>query len=183
MCGILGYSHISRELPSGVLTSGLNCLVHRGPDHQGRFVSGQISLGATRLRILDLEAGDQPLLSPDKNVVVVFNGEIFNYREIRAELEGEGYRFRTHCDTEVVGHAFQHWGSACFSRFRGIFAHPAVPRRLCLRGLNCYLSLNYVPGPYTLVEGIAKVMPGHVLEWQNGLCSIRSSVAGASPEP
>ena len=226
MCGILGYSHISRELPSGVLTSGLNGLVHRGPDHQGTFVSGQISLGATRLRILDLEAGDQPLLSPDKNVVVVFNGEIFNHREIRAELEAEQFRFRTHCDTEVVLHAFQHWGSACFSRMRGmfaiavwvqseqrlilardrmgikplyyclqdgeiyfgselkcIFAHPAVPRRVCLRGLNCYLSLNYVPGPYTLVEGIVKVRPGHVLEWQNGLCSIRSSAVATSPEP
>jgi asparagine synthetase B (glutamine-hydrolysing) len=94
MCGILGYSHISRELPSGVLTSGLNSLVHRGPDHQGRFVSGQISFGATRLRILDLEAGDQPLLSPDKDVVVVFNGEIFNHREIRTELEAEGFRHR-----------------------------------------------------------------------------------------
>jgi asparagine synthase (glutamine-hydrolysing) len=226
MCGILGYSHISRELPSGVLTSGLNSLVHRGPDHQGRFVSGQISFGATRLRILDLEAGDQPLLSPDKDVVVVFNGEIFNHREIRTELEAEGFRFRTHCDTEVVLHAFRRWGSACFSRFRGmfaiavwvqseqrlilardrmgikplyyclqdgeiyfgselkcIFAHPAVRRRVCLQGLNCYLSLNYVPGPYTLVEGVAKLMPDHVLEWQNGLCSIRSNAVSASPEP
>jgi asparagine synthase (glutamine-hydrolysing) len=226
MCGVLGYSHISRELPSGVLTHGLNCLVHRGPDHQGRFVSSQISLGATRLRILDLDAGDQPFLSPDKDVVVTFNGEIFNHREIRAQLEGEGFRFRTTCDTEVVLHAFQRWGSTCFSRFRGmfaiavwvqseqrlilardrmgikplyyclkdgeiyygselkcIFAHPHVPRRISLQGLNCYLSLNYVPGPYTLIEGIEKVMPGHVLEWQNGRSSVRSTVVSASLEP
>jgi asparagine synthase (glutamine-hydrolysing) len=209
-----------------VLTSGLNCLVHRGPDHQGRFVSGQISIGATRLRILDLEAGDQPFLSPDKDVVVIFNGEIFNHREIRAELESERFHFRTHCDTEVVLHAFQRWGSTCFSRFRGmfaiavwvqsehrlilardrmgikplyyclkdgevyfgselkcIFAHPDVPRRLCLQGLNCYLSLNYVPGPYTLIEGIEKVMPGHVLEWQNGRRSVRSTIVSAPSEP
>ncbi len=226
MCGILGYSHISRELPPGVLTLGLNSLVHRGPDHQGRFVSDEISLGATRLRILDLGAGDQPLLSSDKDVVVVFNGEIFNHREIRAELEAEGFRFRTRCDTEVILYAFRRWGTACFSRFRGmfaiavwvqsqqrlvlardrmgikplyyclhdgeiyfgselkcIFAHPEVPRRVCLQGLNCYLSLNYVPGPYTLVEGIKKVMPGHLLEWQNGLCSTRSSVVASTPEP
>jgi asparagine synthase (glutamine-hydrolysing) len=226
MCGVLGYSHISRELPSGVLTHGLNCLVHRGPDHQGRFVSSQISLGATRLRILDLDAGDQPFLSPDKDVVVTFNGEIFNHREIRAQLEAEGFRFRTTCDTEVVLHAFQRWGSTCFSRFRGmfaiavwvqseqrlilardrmgikplyyclkdgeiyygselkcIFAHPHVPRRISLQGLNCYLSLNYVPGPYTLIEGIEKVMPGHVLEWQNGRSSVRSTVVSASLEP
>jgi asparagine synthase (glutamine-hydrolysing) len=185
-----------------------------------------MSMGATRLRILDLEAGDQPLLSPDKNVVVAFNGEIFNHQEIRAELETEGFRFRTQCDTEVVLHAFLRWDCACFSRFRGMFAiavwvqseqrlvlardrmgikplyyslqdgeiffgselkcilsHPAVPRKICLTGLNCYLSLNYVPGPYTLVEGIAKLMPGHVLEWHNGLCTIRSSAVAASPEP
>ena len=224
MCGILGFSHISRALPSGVLRSGLNSLVHRGPDHQGRFITDQISLGATRLRILDLVAGDQPLLSADKNIAVIFNGEIFNHREIRAELETEGFRFRSHCDTEVVLHAFERWGSACFSRFRGMFAiavwvqsderlilardrmgikplyyclqdgeiffgselkcilaHPAVPRTICLSGLNCFLSLNYVPGPYTLVEGISKLMPGHVLEWQKGQCSIRSSSLAAVP--
>lgn len=226
MCGILGYSHISRALPPGVLTSGLDSLVHRGPDQQGRFVSGQISLGATRLSIVDLEGGDQPFLSPDKNVVVVFNGEIFNHHEIRAELEAQGFRFRTHCDTEVVLHAFLRWGSACFSRFRGMFAiavwvqseqrlllardrmgikplyyclrdgeihfgselkciltHPAVPRKVSLAGLNCFLSLNYVPGPHTLVDGIAKLMPDHVLEWRKGVCNIRSSSLAATTAP
>lgn len=226
MCGILGYSHISRPLPPGVLTSGLDSLVHRGPDHHGQFVSRQISLGATRLRILDLQDGDQPFLSDDGDVVVVFNGEIFNFREIRAELEREGFQFRTHCDTEVILHAFQRWGSACFSRFRGMFAvgvwvqsqerlvlardrmgikplyyclhdgeiyfgselkcilaHPDVPRRICLRGLNCFLSLNYVPGPFTLIDSIAKLMPGHILEWHRGLCSVRSSAATELPSP
>ncbi|HVH88095.1 MAG TPA: asparagine synthase (glutamine-hydrolyzing), partial [Terriglobales bacterium] len=226
MCGILGYSHISKLLPSEVLTLGLNSLVHRGPDHQGRFVSSQISLGATRLRILDLKGGDQPLTSPDKDVVVVFNGEIFNHQEIRATLEAEGFRFRTQCDTEVVLRAFQHWGSVCFSRFRGMFAiavwvqseqrlilardrmgikplyyclhdgeiffgselkcilaHPAVPRKICLPSLNCYLSLNYIPGPYTLVEGIAKLMPGYVLDWHNGLSTIRPGTLADCPAP
>jgi asparagine synthase (glutamine-hydrolysing) len=211
MCGILGYSHISGELPPGVLGSGLNSLVHRGPDQQGSFVSDHISLGATRLRILDLESGDQPLLSPDRNVVVAFNGEIFNHHELRSQLQAEGFTFKTHCDTEVILHGFLHWGSACFSRLRGMFAvavwvqserrlllardrmgikplyyclqdgeiyfgselkcilvHPAVHRKICLSGLNCFLSLNYVPGPFTLVEGITKLMPGHLLEWQSG---------------
>lgn len=219
MCGILGYSHISSRLRPGVLTSGLNSLLHRGPDHQGRFVSEQISLGATRLRILDLEGGDQPLLSPDGDVVVVFNGEIFNHHEIRAQLVEEGFEFQTHCDTEVILHAFLRWGSACFARFRGMFAvavwvqsesrlvlardrmgikplyyclqdgeiyfgselksilaHPGVRRGICLPGLNCFLSLNYVPGPHTLVEGITKLMPGQLLEWQNGRCSLHSYV-------
>ena len=219
MCGILGYSHIAKGLPAGVLTSALEALVHRGPDHQGTFCSERISLGATRLRILDLDGGDQPLFSSDRDVVVVFNGEIFNYPELRAELEAEGFGFETRCDTEVVLNAFLRWGSSCFSRLRGMFAiaiwvrsggrlilardrvgikplyyclqdgeiyfgselkcillHPAVRRNICLSGLNCFLSLNYVSGPLTLVEGITKVMPGHYLEWRNGSCSVRSYV-------
>lgn len=217
MCGILGYSHISRPLPPDVLSSGISCLVHRGPDHQGRYVSRCISLGATRLRILDLGDGDQPFFSPDRDVVILFNGEIFNHRQIRSELEAAGFHFHTHCDTEVILNAFLHWGKACFSRFRGmyaiavwveseqrlilardpmgikplyywlgdgeicfaselkcIFAHPGVPRKLCLEGLNCFLALNYVPGPYTLVEGIRKLMPGESLEWKMGVHDIRS---------
>src|SRR5579884_4052598 len=122
MCGILGYSHFAKPLPSGVLTSALRSLVHRGPDHQGRYSSGQISLGATRLRILDLDSGDQPLVSDNGDVVVVFNGEIFNYAEIRAELISAGYKFKTQCDTEVILNAFLRWGAECFARLRGMFA-------------------------------------------------------------
>ena len=211
MCGILGYSHLAKDLPAGLLTGALKALAHRGPDHQGTFCSEQISLGATRLRIIDLEDGDQPLFSPDRDVVIVFNGEIFNCLELRAQLEAEGYGFETRCDTEIVLNAFLCWGSSCFSRLRGMFAiaiwvrsacrlilardrmgikplyyclqdgeiyfgselkcilmHPAVRRDICLSGLNCFLSLNYVPGPLTLVEGILKLRPGHLLEWRNG---------------
>jgi asparagine synthase (glutamine-hydrolysing) len=219
MCGILGYTHVRRRLPRGVMDAALASLTHRGPDHQGRFESELISLGATRLRIVDLESGDQPLISPDGDVIVVFNGEIFNHHALRLELEAAGAIFETHCDTEVVLHAFLKWGSGCFSHFRGmfgiaiwvqserrlilsrdrmgikplyyaehkgellfgselkcIFAHPEVPRNLCMAGLNCYLSLNYVPAPYTLVEGIRKLLPGHVMEWRNGNASVQSYV-------
>jgi len=211
MCGILGYSHIAKDLPAGVLMAALEAIAHRGPDNQGTFCSEHISLGATRLRIVDLEGGDQPLFSPDRDVVIVFNGEVFNYQELRAQLEEEGFNFQTRCDTEIVLNAFLCWGSSCFSRLRGMFAigiwvrserhlilardrmgikplyyclqdgeiyfgselkcilmHPAVRRNICLSGLNCFLSLNYVPGPLTLVEGIIKLMPGHLLEWRNG---------------
>ncbi len=219
MCGILGYSHTAKPLPAGLLAEALEDLAHRGPDHQGSFCSDRISLGATRLRILDLGAGDQPLFSPDRDVVIVFNGEIFNAPELRVQLEAEGFGFETSCDTEVVLNAFLRWGSSSFSRLRGMFAiavwvrsegrlvlardrvgikplyyclqdgeiyfgselkcillHPAVRRNICLSGLNCFLSLNYVPGPLTLVEGITKLMPGHLLEWRDGECSIRSHV-------
>ncbi len=105
-----------------VLPAALKALLHRGPDHQGTFCSEHISLGSTRLRIVDLEGGDQPLYSPDRDVVVVFNGEIFNCPELRAELEREGFRFETCCDTEIVLNAFLCWGNSCFSRLRGMFA-------------------------------------------------------------
>jgi asparagine synthase (glutamine-hydrolysing) len=211
MCGIAGFTHVSKRLPPGVLASALQSIDHRGPDHQGRFTSGQVSLGAARLRIIDLEAGDQPLQSPDGDVALVFNGEIFNHHELRSELQQAGFRFATHCDTEVVLNAYLHWGSSCFARFRGmfaiaiwrqsqrrlilardrmgikplyyhlheseiffgselkcIFAHPDVSRHICLEGLDAFLSLNYVPGPFTLVQGIVKLMPGQMLEWHSG---------------
>ncbi len=216
MCGILGYSHLLKRLPPGVLESALEALSHRGPDCQGPFVSEHMSLGAARLRILDIESGDQPLYSPDGNVVVVFNGEIFNHQELRRELQREGVHFDTDCDTEVVLKAFLRWDTQCFSRLRGmfavafwvesekrlvlardrmgikplyyylrdreiyfgselkcIFAHPDVPRHISITGLNCFLELNYVPGPYTLVDGILKLMPGHLLEWRKGRCEVR----------
>lgn len=216
MCGILGYSHQYKRMPQGVLDSALKSLSHRGPDCQRPFVSETISLGATRLRILDIENCDQPLLSPDGNVVIVFNGEIFNHQEIRAELEREGVQFETTCDTEVVLKAFLRWDTRSFERLSGMFglaiwveserrlvlardrmgikplyyyldeqeiyfgselkcimAHPGVPRRISTAGLDCFLSLNFVPGPLTLVDGIVKLMPGHMLEWRNGVSAVR----------
>ena len=122
MCGILGYTHISRRLAAGVLEAGIDALVHRGPDQQGSFVSPHISLGATRLRIVDLEGGDQPVIGSDRNAAIAFNGEIYNHRELRRELEQRGAIFETHCDTEVVLKAFLEWGESCFARMRGMFA-------------------------------------------------------------
>src|SRR5690242_17702627 len=123
MCGILGYSHIAKGLPSSVLDSALDALSHRGPDWKGRFVSGDISLGAARLRILDMDHGDQPLFSPDRDVVVIFNGEIFNQHEIRSELQREGVQFETNCDTERseerrVGKECRSRGVACREKKR-----------------------------------------------------------------
>src|SRR5579859_6794501 len=122
MCGIAGFTHAVKRLPDGVLASALQSIAHRGPDSFGQFESAQASLGATRLRILDLDAGDQPLRSADGDVALVFNGEIFNHRELRSELEREGFEFKTHCDTEVVLNAYLRWGTSCFARLRGMFA-------------------------------------------------------------
>jgi asparagine synthase (glutamine-hydrolysing) len=170
-----------------------------------------------RLKIIDLAGGDQPMKSRDGDTVIVFNGEIYNHRQIRDELEGRGYRFQSHCDTETVLAAFLEWDTECFRRLRGMFAvalwsesrnrlvlardrmgikplyyhrrgsdiyfgselkaileHPDVPRRLDLDALNTYLSVNYVPGQRTLIEGIHKVAPGHLLEWSHGKTRIEA---------
>ena len=226
MCGILGYTHNSRQLPAGVLSAGISALIHRGPDQQGSFTSSKVSLGATRLRIVDLDGGDQPMRSADGDAVIAFNGEIFNHRELRAELEALGATFRSHCDTEVVLNAFLEWGPDAFARLRGmfaiaiwvesqcrlvlardragikplyyrvqsgelffgselkcIFANPEVPRRIDLAGLNCFLSLNYVPGPFTLVDSIQKLMPGCLLDWRKGRVTLGSFVHTAEEAP
>ncbi|WP_260705969.1 asparagine synthase (glutamine-hydrolyzing) [Edaphobacter flagellatus] len=100
-------------------------IIHRGPDDQGAWQSSTVSLGATRLRVVDTSAGAQPLTSEDKDVTVVFNGEIYNHAELRKELISYGHKFRTTCDTEVVLHAFMQWDTACIEKFRGMFAFAA----------------------------------------------------------
>ena len=211
MCGIAGFTHLKSAPPTGRMESAIRSLIHRGPDQQGVFESAVVSLGAARLKILDLHAGDQPITSADGNVVIAFNGEIYNHAELRVELEGRGYRFQSHTDTETVLAAFQEWETECFAKLRGMFAvalwtessrrlvlardrlgikplyvafrgddlyfgselkalfvHPEIERRLSLPGLDCYLTLNYVPSPRTLVQDIEKLSPGHWLEWRSG---------------
>ena len=87
---------------------------HRGPDGDGFFADGGVYLGMRRLAVIDLVTGDQPMFSEDKSVVAVFNGEIYNYRELRAELEGLGCRFATRSDTEVIVQGFSQWGDRVF---------------------------------------------------------------------
>jgi asparagine synthase (glutamine-hydrolysing) len=125
MCGIFGFfSPGPREVhgASSDLDIGLARIRHRGPDGTGKWVSqnGQVGLGHVRLSIIDLESGAQPMHSDDGRYTIIYNGEIYNYIELRAEL-GEG-TFRTHSDTEVVLRAFQAWGEDCVTRLRGMFA-------------------------------------------------------------
>jgi len=210
MCGIAGFTHARRAAP-GRIEDAVASIVHRGPNQQGVFESEAVSLGAARLKIIDIEGGDQPIVSSDGDTVIVFNGEIYNHLELRRELEQRGHRFRSRSDTETVLNAFLEWDTECFSRLRGMFAvalwreserrlvlardrmgikplyiarrgddlyfgselkailvHPEIERWLSLDGLDCYLSLNYVPAPWTLVEGIEKLLPGQWMEWQRG---------------
>jgi len=217
LCGITGFTTKNWSAPTERIREAAATLIHRGPDQQGIFQSNLFSMGATRLKIIDLESGNQPILTEDGDTGIVFNGEIYNHLELRAELEKLGHRFASHSDTETVLRAFLQWDKDCFSRMRGMFAvalwtksakrivlardrmgikplyiariaedlffgselkalfvHPEIDRRLSLRGLDCYLALNYIPCPWTLVDGIEKLPPGDWLEWTDGTISTDS---------
>ena len=211
MCGIAGFTHKTRKVPEGRIQQALATLHHRGPDQQGVFSSDSFSCCAARLKIIDLQCGNQPILENGGEQGIVFNGEIYNNLELRRELEQLGHRFSSHSDTETVLKAFLEWDIGCLARLRGMFAfavwnrterrlllardrlgikplyyatvgedlffgselkailvHPEIRRDLCLQGLDCYLALNYVPCPWTLIDAIRKVPPGEWLQWKNG---------------
>jgi asparagine synthase (glutamine-hydrolysing) len=122
LCGITGFTHRNGAFDPARIRAATDALIHRGPDQQGCYESAQVSLGAVRLKIIDLQTGNQPMHSDDENTVLVFNGEIYNHRELRAELESRGDKFKTSSDTEVVLRAFLRWDKECFARLRGMFA-------------------------------------------------------------
>src|SRR5919198_3745933 len=122
MCGICGTASTRGAADPDRLAAMSATLVHRGPDSDGSFVDGPVGLAARRLSIIDLETGDQPIANEDATVHVVQNGEIYNYRELRAELERAGHRFRTRGDTEVLVHLYEELGDRFAERLRGMFA-------------------------------------------------------------
>ena len=131
MCGIVGIfdSRGAGPVDRGLLQRMNDSQFHRGPDGEGLFVDPGIGLGHRRLSIIDLAGGAQPLFNEDDSVVVVYNGEIYNFQELFEELAAKGHRFRTHCDTEAIVHAWEEWGAACVERFRGMFAFALWDRK------------------------------------------------------
>ena len=125
MCGIAGRFNFTPTQPIDRerLVAMTDVIAHRGPDADGFYVGPGIGLGHRRLSIIDLSTGDQPLANEDRTIRVVFNGEIYNFAELRAELIAHGHRFRTHSDTEVIVHAYEQWGDRAVDRFRGMFAY------------------------------------------------------------
>src|SRR5262249_35163820 len=124
MCGIAGKLNFdpARPIDRVRLVAMTSTLVHRGPDADGFYVGDGIGLGHRRLSIIDLSTGDQPMANEERTVWVVFNGEIYNFAELRSDLEALGHRFRTRSDTEVIVHAYEQWGDRAVDRFRGMFA-------------------------------------------------------------
>jgi asparagine synthase (glutamine-hydrolysing) len=211
LCGITGFTHRNGEFDPRRICVSVDSLVHRGPDENGAHQTQFVSLGAVRLKIVDLRDGQQPMFSDDGDTVLIFNGEIYNHAEIRRELETLGHCFLSRSDTEVVLRAFLQWDTQCFRRFRGmfalaiwseserrlllardrlgikplyihrngrdiyfaselkaLFAHSQISRELDRAALEYFLMTNYVPGPWTMIRGIEKLPPGHLLEWRNG---------------
>ena len=131
MCGISGLFDTlgTRDFARDLATRINNIQAHRGPDEDDVYLEPGLALGHRRLSVIDLATGKQPLFNEDGSVGIVFNGEIYNYRELVPELKALGYHFRTRSDTEVIVHAWQAWGEACLHRLRGMFAFALWDRK------------------------------------------------------
>jgi asparagine synthase (glutamine-hydrolysing) len=224
MCGIVGILARKPPIPPAVLEQATASLAHRGPDDSGTVLLKEsqpepleIGLGHRRLAILDLSPlGHQPMQDPVTGNWIVFNGEIYNFRELRKELEAAGAEFKSHSDTEVILAAYRVWGEPCLMRLGGMFAfalwdasqkrlllardpmgikplyyHQSpqtfvfaseirtllrtglVPRNPDSTGVLSYLAFGSVYEPWTIVEGVKAVPPGHILTVENGAVCTR----------
>src|SRR5215831_14287312 len=213
MCGIFG---VCGDQAGGLESLGVvrvmgETLFHRGPDEGGIHTEPGVGLGMRRLSIIDLKTGHQPLANEDRSVRVVFNGEIYNYRDLTAVLLARGHCFTTASDTETIVHLYEEYGADCVHHLRGMFAFalwdarkqtlllvrdrlgikplyyaqtpeglvfgselkalnvsPWVRRRIDPSGLAAYLRFGYVPDPLSILKGVAKLPPGHLLLVRQG---------------
>src|SRR3954469_19455719 len=154
MCGICGIAipdHSRRRLDAAALTRMRDTLVHRGPDDAGIYLSDdrRVALRHRRLSIVDLAGGHQPMFNEDDSIAIVFNGEVYNHRDFRADLLARGHRFRSHCDTETILHLFEEHGRRATDFLRGMFAF-AIWDRGARRLLLARDRLGIKPLYYTL---------------------------------
>jgi asparagine synthase (glutamine-hydrolysing) len=193
----------------------LRAIAHRGPDDEGVYVRGPVGIGNCRLSIIDVPGGHQPLCNEDGTVWIVYNGEIYNYQELRCDLEERGHVFRTYSDTEVIVHLYEDLGERCVDKLSGMFAFAVWDERqqklvlardrigqkplfyaqdgesflfasevkailatmkrereIDYEAVHHYLSLRFIPPPRTMLQGINKLPPAHVLVYQAGRISI-----------
>ena len=163
MCGICGAIGGDNELAATRVSRMMAAMIHRGPDEDGVLTEPGAVLGMRRLSIIDLGGGRQPVYNEDNTIGIVFNGEIYNFPQLRSSLENSGHRFRTHSDTEVIVHAYEEWGEGCVEHLRGMFAFALWDGRGESRGANgddrwarVFLArdrLGIKPLYYALVDG------------------------------
>ena len=124
MCGICGVVNFdpSSHVDVSVLKAMNHQMLHRGPDDAGYHVAGNVGLAMRRLSIVDLQTGQQPVTNEDRSLWLVYNGEIYNHRELRAQLEARGHRFQSRSDTEVIVHLYEEYGQECVLHLRGMFS-------------------------------------------------------------
>src|SRR5918992_1439324 len=158
MCEICGAVSVTAPVDADRVATMSATLVHRGPDSFGEFSDGTAALAARRLSIIDLETGDQPIANEDGTLHVVQNGEIYNYRELRHQLERAGHSFRTRGDTEVLLHLYEEYGEA-------------------------FLAFNSIPAPLTIFREIRKLPAGHLLLWEDGRTRLERFARPAPLEP
>ena len=214
MCGICGFvNEDARPASVEIVKKMCDTMIHRGPDEEGHWLKRNIALGMRRLKIIDLVTGSQPVFNEDRSIVAVFNGEIYNFLELRDELEKAGHSFYTHTDTEIIVHAYEQWGRDCFQHLNGMFSiavwddtqqqlilardrlgkkplyyhhmpgksfafgseiKPIIAGGFVSRlqpdhvAIHHYLTLQYVPDPWSAFVGIKKLPPAHYLVWKNG---------------
>lgn len=212
MCGITGVFSFDRtqEIDNNVIRNMTNSISHRGPDGEGIFTNKNVGLGHRRLSIIDLTTGDQPMFSHNKDIAIVFNGEIYNYVEIKEELIKSGYSFTTTSDTEVIIYAYKKWGKKCLEKFNGMWAFAlwdtineelfisrdrlgekplyyalykhffifgselkslfsfGVPKEINSELYELYLSLSYIPTPFTFYKNCCELEPGSYISVSTG---------------
>ena len=218
MCGIAGlhYFDEDRVVEETVIQRMTRAMIHRGPDAEGYFCDGRLALGHRRLSIIDPSLGQQPLCNEDGSIWVVFNGEIYNFRELRDNLLARGHQFKTNSDTEVIVHLYEDLEEACVHALEGMFAFALWDRRrqrlllardrlgikplyylvtpdeiafaselrsllavpgfqpaVDLNALHDYLTFRYTVAPRTMLAGIKKLPPGHVLRVDRHAVSLR----------
>jgi asparagine synthase (glutamine-hydrolysing) len=216
MCGIAGQLSTDGPIEAGLVERMCATMEHRGPDSSGVFAQDGVAVGVQRLAVIDVAGADQPIRSEDGSVVVVCNGEIYNYRELRQELVRAGHTFSTAGDAEVVVHLYEELGDACLERLRGMFAlaiwdgrrrrlllardrvgkkplfyaqrggrfwfasEPRailatgqVPRDVDWRAIDLFLHYQCVPAPHCAFAALRKLPPGHLLEWSDGVATVR----------
>jgi asparagine synthase (glutamine-hydrolysing) len=157
ICGVVGSTEL--ESTQSVVRQMMGQMHHRGPDNEGVFVDHSVALGMRRLSIIDLDGGGQPVFNEDGSLVVVFNGEIYNFRELRRTLESRGHIFRTGSDTEVIVHAYEEWGEDCVDYLEGMFAFALAETSKSTRHGNPRVllardRLGIKPLYYALVDGV-----------------------------
>jgi asparagine synthase (glutamine-hydrolysing) len=175
MCGICGKYNFGNKAPVArhELARMADAIAHRGPDDEGFFLDGSLGLGFRRLSIIDLTGGHQPMSNQDESVWVAFNGEIYNFKELRAELEGHGHVFRTRSDTEVIVHGYRQWGDEILNRLNGMFGlaiWDVQRRRLVLARDAFGIKLIY----YRVHEG--------TLTFGSEMRAVRAGMGSETPE-